>query len=94
MDIPELKQRLQQAATRQQKMIKHSQSSAYSSTVPPEVEPSEWLKVGVVAAASALAGGLAAAWWYRKTLKALRQTGEETSDPQFGIPTDYPSDEV
>ena len=32
-----------------------------------------WLRIGAVAAASALAGGLAAAWFYRKTLARLRQ---------------------
>jgi hypothetical protein len=32
-----------------------------------------WLKMGAVAAASVLAGGLAAAWFYRKTLAQLRQ---------------------
>jgi hypothetical protein len=31
------------------------------------------LKVGLLAAASALAGGLAAAWYCRKTLARLRQ---------------------
>lgn len=39
-----------------------------SSAVPPSL-----LKVGLLAAASALAGGLAAAWYYRKTLARLRQ---------------------
>jgi len=32
-----------------------------------------WLRIGALAAASALAGGLAAAWFYRKTLARLRQ---------------------
>lgn len=36
----------------------------------------DWLKIGIVAVASALAGGVAAAWWYRKTLAKLRQAGE------------------
>jgi hypothetical protein len=30
------------------------------------------VKVGLIATASALAGGLAVAWWYRETLKKLR----------------------
>jgi len=47
-----------------------------------------WVKVGVVTAASVLAGGLAAAWWYRKTLKTLRQTDETDLNPHFGIPPD------
>ena len=32
-----------------------------------------WFRVGVLAAASALVGGLAVAWYYRKTLARLRQ---------------------
>lgn len=31
-----------------------------------------WLKVGFVAAASGILGGLAAAWYYRKTLAQLQ----------------------
>jgi hypothetical protein len=42
-----------------------------------------WLKVGVVAAASALAGGLAAAFFYRKTLTHLRNAEPDNSN--FGI---------
>jgi hypothetical protein len=49
---------------------------------------SNWVKVGVVAAASAVVGGMAAAWWYRKTLKTLRQTGEIEPNPEFGISSD------
>ena len=49
---------------------------------------SNWGKVGVVAAASALIGGLAAAWWYRKTLKKLRQSEEIYQNPEFGMPAE------
>jgi hypothetical protein len=35
--------------------------------------PAGWFRVGIVAAASAFAGGVAAAWYYRKTLAQLRQ---------------------
>ena len=38
--------------------------------------PRGWFRVSVLAATSALAGGLAAAWYYRKTLIRLRQAGE------------------
>jgi hypothetical protein len=48
-----------------------------------------WSKVGFVAVASALAGGLAAAWWYRKTLASL-QEANESNNPQFGILDDRP----
>jgi hypothetical protein len=54
-------------------------------------ESAGWLKVGAVAAASALAGGLAAAWYYRKTLARLQQAEaqpvaldtEENSDDTY-----------
>jgi hypothetical protein len=39
-----------------------------------------WLKVGAVAAASAVLGGLAAAWFYRKTLSRLREAEDEIPD--------------
>jgi hypothetical protein len=42
-----------------------------------------WLKMGVVAAASALAGGLAAAWFYRKTLAQLRQAENNGHNPDI-----------
>jgi hypothetical protein len=44
-----------------------------------------------MAAASALAGGVAAAWWYRKTLNKLHESGENTENPQFGISGDTAS---
>jgi len=43
------------------------------------------LKLGVVAVASALLGGVAAAWWYRKTLHKLHESGESSNNPHFGI---------
>jgi hypothetical protein len=45
---------------------------------------SGWARVGIVAAASALVGGLAVAWYYRNTLKTLRQTEENSPNPDFG----------
>jgi hypothetical protein len=45
-----------------------------------------WLKVAAIAAASALAGGLAAAWYYRKTLNSLREAESDGGNPEFGIP--------
>jgi hypothetical protein len=44
-----------------------------------------WIKVGAIAAASAVAGGLAAAWFYRRTLSRLHQAGQNPSDSNFGI---------
>jgi hypothetical protein len=42
-----------------------------------------WLKVGAIAATSALIGGLAAAWFYRKTLTKLHQAEEASQDTEF-----------
>ena len=44
-----------------------------------------WIKVGAIAAASALAGGIAAAWFYRKTIEKLREAGSEGQNPGSGI---------
>ena len=65
-----------------------SDSEGYSKDTEAEKQRYGWLKVGVVAAGSALAGGLAAAWWYRKTLKTLRQTEEVGRNPHFGSAPD------
>ena len=43
-----------------------------------------WLKVSAIAAASGLAGGLAAAWFYRKALTRLQNAGSEPADSNFG----------
>jgi hypothetical protein len=50
-----------------------------------------WLKIAMISAGSAVAGGVAAAWWYRKTLDKLRETGEIPKDPHFGISRDVQS---
>jgi hypothetical protein len=44
-----------------------------------------WMKVGAVAAASALAGGLAAVWFYRKTLTHPQSVGPATENSNFRI---------
>jgi hypothetical protein len=43
----------------------------------------DWLRVGAIAAASALLGGLAAAWFYRKTLSRLQEAEEHLPDSEF-----------
>jgi len=68
--------------------ISPEESEALTPTEVTNSGSSEWARVGIVAAASALAGGLAAAWWYRKTLKTLRQSQEIDPDPEFGISSD------
>ncbi len=47
--------------------------------------PNGWLKVGAIAAASAVLGGIAAAWFYRKTLSQLREAENEISDSESKI---------
>ena len=66
-----------------------------SSKTQPENRPQRpgWFRLGVVAVASALAGGVAAAWWYRKTLNKLHESGENPENPQFGISEDTASED-
>ena len=66
-------------------MTSPTESDALAPTEVTNSVSSNWAKVGIAAAASALLGGLAAAWWYRKTLKTLRQTEEIETNPKFGI---------
>lgn len=54
--------------------------------------PSGWLKMGAVAATSALLGGLAAAWFYRKTLSQFREAEERIPDSEFIATDDWPED--
>lgn len=46
----------------------------------PASAPQGWMKVGAIAAASAVVGGLAAAWFYRKTLSRLREASDDFPD--------------
>jgi hypothetical protein len=50
----------------------------------PQKPFSAWIKVGAIAAASALAGGLAAAWFYRKTLDTFREAETDKEHSEFG----------
>jgi hypothetical protein len=49
-----------------------SKKEAYTQKGAPARRVSGVLGVGLVSAASAIAGGLAVAWWYRKTLVKLQ----------------------
>ncbi|MGC1461589.1 MAG: hypothetical protein WA802_05265 [Terracidiphilus sp.] len=69
-------------------MTTYSESETFKLPQTSSTRSSSWLKAGIIAAASVLAGGLAAAWWNRKTLKILRQTGEMNQNPQYGIQMD------
>ncbi|HWG19515.1 MAG TPA: hypothetical protein VG225_03225 [Terracidiphilus sp.] len=66
-----------------------SQDTAESGTpLPP------WIKVSAVAAASAVAGGLAAAWFYRKTLARLQHAENDAISTNFGISERESDDEI
>ena len=54
---------------------------------------SAWRRVATVAGASAILGGLAAAWWYRSTLLKLRQAEESNSHSDFGKAEEEPTEE-
>jgi flagellar basal body-associated protein FliL len=47
---------------------------------------SAWIRIGAIAGASALAGGLAAAWFYRKTLNTLREAESQSVNIESEIP--------
>jgi membrane associated rhomboid family serine protease len=53
-----------------------------------------WLGVGIIAAASALVGGVAAAWYYRKTLIRLLQAQPHAPDFEAAHPEDNPDEDV
>jgi hypothetical protein len=41
-----------------------------------------------------LVGGLAAAWWYRKTLSKIHEADGNSENPDFRISGDDSSDEI
>jgi hypothetical protein len=79
---------------RRKNMTSSLESSSSEQPRQAEIQPFRWLGVGVVAAASVLVGGLAAAWWYRKTLSKLHEAGRNSENPDFRISGDDSSDEI
>ena len=75
-------------------MENHSESSTYQTEQAEDSHAPSWLKMGAVAAASALAGGLAAAWFYRKTLARLHQAEAEPPDSECSIAEYDPGDGI
>lgn len=76
------------------KMATGSESDILDEKTPPVAPRGDLLKLGAVAVASAVLGGIAAAWWYRKTIQKLHETGENSSNPHFGIDSDHPFGEA
>jgi membrane associated rhomboid family serine protease len=71
-----------------------SNNSKMRESLPAEPrQASSWIKVGAVAAASALAGGLAAAWFYRRTLRRMQAAELEAKDSNFRT-KEGPEDEI
>ena len=58
------------------------------------VEPPQRIRIGLMAVATVVLGGIGAAWWYRKTLIRLRQAGETGQNPHFGISNSDSPDEL
>jgi hypothetical protein len=76
-----------------QEVTNSFESETSSTKQPTDPHSGGWLRLGVIAAASALAGGVAAAWWYRNTLQKLRQAEERPTNPEYGISGEGPADE-
>jgi hypothetical protein len=64
--------------------VEQSTTSADPSVLQPR--RSKWLKATAVTAVSAFTGGLAAAWYYRKTLSQLREARSNGNNSNFGSP--------
>jgi hypothetical protein len=75
-------------------MINPLESSSSSDQEPEPARPGSRFKLGIVAVGSLLAGGLLAAWWYRKTLLKLQKSEGEAQNPHFGISEHDPTDEA
>jgi hypothetical protein len=75
-------------------MTNDSESDVSDQRTPPAESREGLLKLGVVAVASALLGGIAAAWWYRKTVQKLHETGENSDNPHFGIGSDHSPEDL
>jgi hypothetical protein len=75
-------------------MPDYLESSSLPELVKDTPGPAVRFKMGALAAGSLLAGGLLAAWWYRNTLRKLREAEENGQNPHFGIPEDDSADEA
>ena len=73
-------------------MIREPESASSREDEAIRNESSRWQKVGVIAAVSVLSAGLAAAWWYRKSVEKLRAAEEMDENTLFGISGDEPAE--
>jgi hypothetical protein len=73
-------------------MENNLESNTSTDRAPLSQRPSNWLKIAFLTAGSVLAGGIAAAWWYRQTLEKLRESGENPQNSHFGISTKQSAD--
>ena len=62
--------------------------------VTPGTRSSVRLCLTLFAVVSALTGGLAAAWYYRRTLSRLQHADSNRSDSKFGIPTSVDDEDL
>jgi hypothetical protein len=75
-------------------MTNTTESDISGKDEPQTAKPEGWLRYGLVAMASVVLGGMATAWWYRKTLIRLRQAEEISPNSHFGISEGDSSDEI
>jgi hypothetical protein len=68
--------------TSEVKSLSSEDGTAPSARETTSLDARGWVRVGAIAAASAVLGGLAAAWFYRKTLTKLRDAENEI--PEHG----------
>ncbi len=62
-----------------------SESGTYKDQSHQERRSSSKLKIALVATASVLVGGMAAAWYYRRTVSLLQNHPADLEDSNFGI---------
>ena len=67
-------------------MANDSNKEVYTKSNSPEKQASKVLALGLISAASALAGGLAVAWWYRNTIVKLQNPIVPTDIEAFRSP--------
>ena len=65
--------------------VKATNKNTSAGIATPIPRRSTWLRLTAVAAVSAFTGGLAAAWYYRKTLSRLQEAELEGRNSNFGM---------